>query len=253
MTFKQAYEDAHSIASDFDGMMQTLSIALFEGFLQFQAEQNITGDMIEFGVYRGKSASVIMRHLNDGEEMFLVDIADYPELDKLSKVSTSFKFLKGKSESLLQEQDFLDQIPAQVRFSHHDASHSYINVMSEMEAMAGRIAPRGLMVLDDYGNPSYMQVVAASFHYLAREDSPVEVLLYSNNKAYLCRKEDFDFYAKFLVEDLLGRVQGVGHNCYITRTEDNPGYRGFSLFPKAKPDAPDRYGEHIYGDRYYRV
>ena len=251
--FTEDYKAAAAAAADFDGMMQTLSIALFEGFLQFQAEQNVTGDMIEFGVYRGKSASVIMRHLNDGEQMFLVDVADYPELDKLAKISPNFKFLKGKSESLLQEQDFLAQIPDQVRFSHHDASHSYINVMSEMEAMAGRIAPKGLMVLDDYGNPSYMQVVAASFHYLAREDSPVEVLLYSNNKAYLCRKEDFDFFAKFLVEDLLVRVQQTGHNCYITRTEDNPGYRGFSIAAKPKPDAPDRYGEHIYGDRYYRV
>jgi len=251
--FAEDYKAAVDTASQFDGMMQPLSIALFEGFLRFQAEQNINGDMIEFGVFRGKSASVIMRHLNAGEEMFLIDVADYPEFDKLSKISTSFKFLKGKSESLLQEQNFLDEIPDQVRFSHHDASHSYINVQSEMEAMAGRIAPKGLMVLDDYGNPSYMQVVAASFHYLAREESPVEILLYSNNKAYLCRKEDFDFYAKFLVEDLLDRVRQAGHNCYITRTEDNVGYRGFSLFPKAKPDAPDRYGEHIYGDRFYRV
>ena len=74
--FEEKYKAAVDTASQFDGMMQPLSIALFEGFLQFQAEQNITGDMIEFGVYRGKSASVIMGHLNEGEEVFLVDVAD---------------------------------------------------------------------------------------------------------------------------------------------------------------------------------
>ena len=253
MNFTESYKMAQAISDEFDGMMQSLSIALFEAFLQFQKDQGIFGDMIEFGVYRGKSASVIMRHLASDEMMYLVDVADYPELDKLGKVSKQFEFLKGKSESLLQEQDFLAKIPAKVRFSHHDASHSYVNVMSEMEAMAHKIAPKGLMVLDDYGNPSYMQVVAASFTYLARPDSPLEVLLYSNNKAYLCRKEDFDFYASFLIEDLPNRIKETGHNCYLTRTEKHPGYRGFSIASKSRQDQPDRYGEHIYGDQYYKL
>lgn len=253
MTFRKAYDEARCISSRFDGMMNNLSVALFEGILQFQKKQNITGDMIEYGVYRGKSASLILRHLKKGEMAYLVDVADYPELDKLAEVSKQFKFLKGKSESLLQEQNFLAEIPDQVRFSHHDASHSFINVISEMEAMAPRIAPRGLMVLDDYGNPSYQQVVAASFTYLARPESPLETLLYSSNKAYLCRKEDFEFYARFVVNDLLGLLSEAGHDCYITRTEDHSQYRAFSIAAKSRPDQPDRYGEHIYGDRYYKV
>lgn len=253
MTFKQAYEDALSTSLRFDGMMAPLSVALFEAFLQLQRSHDVSGDMIEFGVYRGKSASLILRNLNAGEIAHLVDIADYPELDKLSEISDQFKFLKGKSESLLQEQDFLDEIPSQVRFSHHDASHSFVNVTAEMEAMAPRIAPRGLMVLDDYGNPSYQQVVAASFTYLARHDSPVETLLYANNKAYLCRKEDFDFYAPFVVNVLPELLREAGHNCYVTRTENHSQYRAFSIAFKTNPDQPDRYGEHIYGDRFYRV
>lgn len=253
MTFKTEFETAKTVAGDFDGMMQDLSIALFQAFMSFQKVNGITGDMIEYGVYRGKSASVLMNNLNDGETMYLVDIADYPELDKLGNISQNFKFIKGKSESLLEKQDFLNDIPQQVRFSHHDASHSYINVASEIEAMANRIAPRGLMVLDDFGNPSYMQVVSAAFAYLAREDVPLEMLLYSSNKAYLCRKDDFEFYSKFLVNLLLASLNNTELNVYLTRTENHPKYRGFSIALKSKPDQPDRYGEHIYGDRYYQV
>jgi hypothetical protein len=253
LKIKAGYDDALVTSSKFDGMMNPLSIALFEAFLQFQKAHEIHGDMIEFGVFRGKSASLILRKLNAGEMAYLVDVTDYPELEKLAEISDQFKFLKGKSENLLQEQEFLDSISAQVRFSHHDASHSYVNVMSEMEAMAHRISPMGLMVLDDYGNPSYMQVVAASFTYLSRSDSPLEVLLYANNKAYLCRKEDFPVYARFVVHDLISLLKDMGHQCYVTRTDNNPAYRGFSIAAKTRPDQPDRYGEHIYGDVYYRV
>jgi len=253
MTFKNEYEEANALANRFDGMMNDLSIALFEGFLQFQKKHEITGDMIEFGVFRGKSASLLLRNLNANETAYLIDVAEYPELNKLSEVSPNFKFVKGKSENLLREKDFLAKIPDQVRFSHHDASHSFINVTTEMEVMAPKVAPRGLMVLDDYGNPSYQQVVAASFTYLARANSPVETLLYSNNKSYLCRKEDFEFYAPFVVNVLPELLREVGHDCYVTRTEDHPQYRAFSIAYKNKPNQPDRYGEHIYGDRYYKV
>ncbi|GJL96308.1 MAG: hypothetical protein DHS20C06_01250 [Hyphobacterium sp.] len=253
MTFKSQYESARTIAGNFDGMMQDLSIALFQAFMSFQKKNGVSGDLIEYGVYRGKSASVLMNNLNDTETMYLIDIADYPELGKLGKISKNFKFIKGKSESLLEEQDFLNDIPQHVRFSHHDASHSYINVASEIDAMAERIAPRGLMVLDDFGNPSYMQVVFAAFAYLARNDVPLEMLLYSSNKAYLCRKEDFEFYSKFLVNDLLTFLNSTELNVYLTRTENHPKYRGFSIAPKVRADQPDRYGEHIYGDRYYVV
>jgi hypothetical protein len=38
----------------------------------------------------------------------------------------------------------------------------------------------------------------------------------------------------------------------LART-DNEAYRAFSLRAKSKPDQPDRYGEQIWGDKYYRI
>jgi hypothetical protein len=96
-------------------------------------------------------------------------------------------------------------------------------------------------------------VVAAAFAYAARPDVPLEMLLYSNNKAYLCRKEDFEFYSKFLVNTLLNDLNSTVMNCYLTRTENHPKYRGFSIASKTSLEQPDHYGEHIYGDRYYKV
>jgi hypothetical protein len=251
--FRDAYQATKALAESFEGMMNPLSIALFEAFLQFQKAEGITGNCIEFGVYRGRSASIILSHLGPQDRAVLVDVADYPQLDRLSAVSTAYDFVKGKSESLTTDPRIAGFVAQGVRFSHHDASHSYVNVTAEMTLMEPHIGPRGLMVLDDYGNPSYMQVVAACFHRLARPDCPLEVFLYANNKAYLCRKEDFALYAGFLLDGMLPRLQAAGLNVYITRTDNHPGYRGFSIAPKAKADDPDRYGLKIYGERYYKI
>ncbi|MFN3628234.1 MAG: class I SAM-dependent methyltransferase, partial [Parvibaculum sp.] len=241
------------LAESFDGMMNPISIALFEALLGFQKAQGVTGNCIEFGVYRGRSASIILKHMGRGEQAMLVDVADYPQLDRLRLVNPAFEFVKGKSEDLTNDPRITGFVAKGVRFSHHDASHSYVNVSAEMALMEPHIAPRGLMVLDDFGNPNYMQVIAACFHHLAQSDCTLEVLLFANNKAYLCRKEDFDFYSNFLIEGILPLLIGAGLSVYLTRTERNPRYRAFSIVPKMRPTDPDRYGINIFGDRFYKV
>jgi len=252
--FVEAYTATKALAESFEGMMNPISIGIFEALLGFQAANDIRGNCIEFGVYRGRSAAVALRHLQPGERMMLIDVAErYPEFDKLRAINPAFEFIAAKSEALVSDKRLLDFVGPGVRFSHHDASHSYVNVTEEMKLMESHIQPRGLMVLDDFGNPSYMQVVAACFAHLARKGCKLELLLYANNKAYLCRKEDFAFYAGFLLDGMLPRLHAAGLNVYITRTDNNARYRGFSIAPKVKPTDPDRYGLNIYGERYYKV
>ena len=252
MSFNDEYAAARKQADEFEGMMAPASIAIFQSLLSFQRDEGIAGDMCEFGVYRGRSASVLLRNLHEGEALHLVDKAEYPEFDKLSKISRNYTFTQGKSEELLASEEFLRAFPKSVRFSHHDASHAYVNVTAEMKAMAHRIAPRGVMALDDFGNPCYMQVIAACFAYLTSAASPIELFLFSSNKAYLCRKEDFDYFHNYLINRLMPEINGAGHNFYLGRTEVDPRYRGFSLVQKSNPNQPDFYGRpqrhaHLYG------
>lgn len=233
--------------------MNPISIGIFEALLGFQEASGITGNCIEFGVYRGRSAAVALRHLQPGERMMLIDVAEkYPEFDKLRAINPAFDFIAGKSESLVNDARLLDFVGPGVRFSHHDASHSYVNVAEEMKLMERYIQPRGLMVLDDFASPHYMQVVAAAFAHLSQPECGLEILLYSNNKAYLCRKGDFALYANFLLGPLVPMLHAVGLNVQLTRTNNSPEYRGFSIVPKVRPDDPDKYGLQIFGDKYYK-
>lgn len=251
--FVRSYGATKELAESFDGMMSPISIALFEALLGFQKAQGVTGNCIEFGVYRGRSASVMLKHLGSGEHAMLVDVADYPQLDRLRLVNPAFEFVKGKSEDLTNDPRITDFVAGGIRFSHHDASHSYINVSAEMALMEPHIASRGLMVLDDFGNPSYMQVVAACFHRLAQPNCPLELVLYANNKAYLCHKEDFAFYAGFLLDSALPLLHAAGLKVYLTRTDKDRRYRAFSIAPKVRPADPDFYGVNTFGDIFYKL
>jgi hypothetical protein len=81
--------------------MTRCPIALFEAILGFQSRRTSARDCIEFGVYRGRSASVALRHLRSDERMLLIDVQEsYPEFDKLRAVNPAFDFVAGKSENL---------------------------------------------------------------------------------------------------------------------------------------------------------
>jgi hypothetical protein len=78
------------------------------------------------------------------------------------------------------------------------------------------------------------------------------MVLFANNKAYLCRKGDFDFYARFILDRLLGLLQ-AGLSVQLARTDDGPSYRGFSVVPKRAPSDPDLYGLKFWGNRFYKL
>ncbi|WP_186766597.1 class I SAM-dependent methyltransferase [Puniceibacterium confluentis] len=253
MSFLESYSEAKTTASKFEGMISPLSIAIFQSLFAFHKANDVTGDLIEFGVFRGKSASVLLRNLNSGETAYLVDVVGCPDFARPDAISGQYEFIKGKGNTFSVSDAFAKSVPASFRLSHHDGSHRFNNVIAEMTFMETRLAPRGIVILDDFLNPAYMQVVAASFNYLATRSSGLEFLPYSNNKAYLCHKEDFDFYSRFIIEKLLSDINSAEFDCMLARSDNHPVYRAFSLYPKNRPGLPDFYGTDFLGDKYYRL
>ncbi|WP_164919515.1 class I SAM-dependent methyltransferase [Hansschlegelia zhihuaiae] len=251
--FRSRYEAVRERAFEFEGMTGELSVAIFLALLDLQRENGVTGHFAEFGVYQGRSAAIVLGDVGESETLALVDWSAHPKLDRLAAISTRFRMFKGSSEKMSTDKDLLSLLDAGVRFSHHDASHSFSNVATEMALMENRIRPRGLMVLDDYGSIAYMQVIAACFHHLYTKDSQLEILLHADNKAYLCRRADFPFYAPFVLERLPALLRGAGLDCYLARTENDSRYRGFSLARKRAPTDPDLYGLNIWGDQFYKL
>ena len=57
--------------------MSSISMALVDSLLCLQNRANISGNILEMGVYRGRSAALLGRRLKGDERLTLVDIGDF--------------------------------------------------------------------------------------------------------------------------------------------------------------------------------
>lgn len=251
--FAQRYRKVRDRAFTFDGMTGELSVGVFLALLDLQRRSGVTGNLVEFGVYRGRSAAIVLDDVGETELFALVDPSSHPQLDRLAEISPRFRMFKGKSEDMATSPALLEVLDAGLRFTHHDASHFFTNVTTEMALVEQRLLPRAIMVLDDFGSTAYLQVIAACFHHLYTTGSALEVLLHADNKAYLCRRDDFAFFAPFVLNELPAVLREAGLDCFLARTSDDAHYRAFSLSRKRKPEDPDLYGLNIWGDRFYKL
>lgn len=238
----------YAVANRFEGMMVNLSIDLFSALMRDQTARGIVGNVIEFGVYRGKSASVLALNAPRESEVHLIDIADYPEAEKLQPLHPKLSIIKARSEEYIgtpEGDQFQD-----IRFSHHDASHYFRNVEAEVGFIFNKVRDDGIIVLDDFGF-HYAQVMAAYFYLRYQKKMPFEIFLVAGNKAYLCHEDNFEYYENFLISSLVNWMEETGVRYSLVRTDNDVRYRGFHLAAMAKPDAPRLYGVNTWGMTFY--
>jgi len=59
--------------SDVDGWFQTPAIAIWDSLLSYQQEQRISGNLLEIGVWKGKSAAMAALHCQADDACVFVD------------------------------------------------------------------------------------------------------------------------------------------------------------------------------------
>ena len=127
--------------------------AAWDFFLSAQNSMNITGDFVEIGVLRGKSAILGALYLRPDETAVLVDINDPVDTEQMIKGLEGPKIAKfvGKSCDFTRSQTFKDI--TQVRWFHIDGDHSGFSTSTDLEIAAQMIVPKGLLCVDDFLSP----------------------------------------------------------------------------------------------------
>ncbi|MEV5435717.1 class I SAM-dependent methyltransferase [Streptomyces sp. NPDC052682] len=153
--------------ADVPGWFPPLDQVLFTWFLEQQETHAVRGDLLELGVYLGKSAILLGRHLRDGERFTVCDLfgSDAPDDANQAETSKSYASLTRQAfeRNYLAFHDTLPTviqgpssvIPAHVarrtcRFVHIDASHLYEHVQGDIAAARDLLLPEGVVVLDDF-------------------------------------------------------------------------------------------------------
>lgn len=213
------------------GWFSVHDAAVFDLLLTQQTVDGVRGDILEIGVFEGKSAVLLGRHLQETEELYVCDIFDdssdvknmeenkasYPQLTRQKFEENYFRFL-GSLPSIYQCAS--SELPKRLgdknfRFIHVDGSHLYQHVKGDLEYSYGAlIGPEGIIALDDFRSQHTIGVTVAVWQeILAGKLVP---LVLTPAKMYLGKpdlKLDFQrlqlglesFGIRWVEEEILGR------------------------------------------------
>ena len=234
-----------------EGMTTPFSIAVIDVLLSFQKKQKIAGHILEFGVYKGKSAILLREHLGINESLVLVDIEKYIDDSTLQLLGPETKFILGASKDLKNSAINFESLIKKIRFLHIDSSHAYRTTIDELRLTESLLSPDGILCMDDFTNLNYSQILPALYKYLYTEKTDLTVFLVTNEKAYLCRRAYFDLYANYVLREIVAEVsQSANQPMAIARTDMDIEYAAFYLRPKLEYEPSEFYGNNIYGDMY---
>ena len=161
------------------GWFTPLDQMLFGWLLEWQSSHGISGDLVEMGVYKGKSAILMGAHLQKKETLVVCDLFGRPageedispsvsrfyrerlcrqdfEANYLGFIETLPRIVEGPSAVILQHVQ-----PGSARFVHIDASHRYANVRQDIASARTMLLADGLVTLDDYRTAHTPGVAAA--------------------------------------------------------------------------------------------
>src|SRR5258708_4005157 len=163
------------------------SVCVFGFLLAEQQREQITGALLEIGVYCGKSAIMLAMQARPEEELILVDWSDF--VDHAAVVVHKFK---NENVRILKEDSSSNACWALTRdhqrafrWIHIDGDHKAKTVEDDLRLASQLLAENGILCVDDYFNPRYPQLTFVVNEFLLTESSKFKMFLCGFNKAYI--------------------------------------------------------------------
>ncbi|MEV7723258.1 class I SAM-dependent methyltransferase [Streptomyces sp. NPDC087917] len=182
------------------GWFSAYDQVIFDWFLTRQnATPGASGDLLELGVFMGKSAIFLAGYLREEERFTVCDLFDSPAPDdhNLAEMRDSYPTLtrRGFETNYLAFHEALPtviQAPTSVvadrvragscRFVHIDASHLYEHVVQDIASSRAVATPDAVVVFDDYRSAHCPGVAAAVWAAVA--EGELSVIAVSASKLY---------------------------------------------------------------------
>jgi hypothetical protein len=231
--------------SFWDGAIVTWDILLVR-----QAALGIDGDVLEIGVLKGKSATLIALHARAHETFVLIDPALRREaIEAVESIHAANNIYIRDFSQHLDEHHALASRRGRFRWIHIDGEHSGPAVSNDLAIAAALVAPGGIICLDDFFTPAYPQITAAGLEFLGSHRDRLQLFLIGYNKGYICRSEDAPGNLTFLRDEaqreytrrnfavtLWKTAVPADMNCFgVTPRVQNAGYKGLDWAPDTLP------------------
>ncbi|MBI2517595.1 MAG: class I SAM-dependent methyltransferase [Opitutae bacterium] len=231
------------------------SIHVFAHLLELQKSLNVAGDMLETGVFRAGTASLLAAGLQGNERLFLIDPTQNVDVNR----QTIERFARTQPEQLVfhvldsmavnkWRESMLSPAVPLVRFAHIDGEHSYDAVYSDLDLSRRYLTGGGVIVLDDIFNMNSACCTHALFDYL-RDQPLLQLVAMGFRKAYLCESRHVASYRRFFVRlpELLAQTANLHVRlCFNSWAHE----RSYVTFDACEPNAPHY---QIIGKRFARL
>lgn len=233
-----------------EGMTTRSALILIDCILARMETWGRKGHFIEFGTYKGRTATLLASRTTERNWFHAVEQSDYLQEEEIMKWTERYTWHRSKSEPFVQ--DSLCELLGneKVAFTHHDASHFFDNVATELEHTIPYMDEEGVIVLDDFCD-SFSQVRAAYYYLKYARKIPYELLLIGFNKAFLVRESRFDEWESYILESLLENLESYGLECMLVRSDISPHSRNFFVRQR-EPEEDVLYGTRFWGNRFYK-
>lgn len=209
--------DQEKIAGWFFGLDQVIFFELFAMQNQYRAG----GDIVEVGVYQGKSLVLLSLLKNQNENLLGFDLfGDDHEQITLENMALygdgrGLKLIKGMTgelgEGVLEE-----LLPAPLRMLHIDAGHEYHEVLEQLMLFSPFVADAGIIAMDDYQDREFPGIEAAVLDFASIDRPRRFVPFFSGgNKIYLCASHFATTFQQFLIQQ-----PNFKDRCRLSRVRD---------------------------------
>lgn len=217
------------------GWLSPLDFGLMAAIDRFQKATGETGDLLEIGVYAGKSSILLGYFLGNEEMLTVCDIFDssppppadmdemriwYSSAPRRSAFEIWYRAFHpelphviDRPSTSLSKRDF----PCPVRLTHVDGSHIYETVKSDLAFARTVGTDRSVVVIDDFSRAHALGVAAASWGYIYESD--LRLVAVTDGKAYAHWNAGLGKDLRTHIERW-GKAIGVQIATYTIRGED---------------------------------
>ena len=192
-------------------------LAFFE-LCALQERSQISGDLCEVGVFKGKSLVLLSLLKRDTERLLGFDLFDEDHLEATQHSLSAFnaeknvELYKGLTSDI--SLDILDErIKTPLRFLHIDAGHEYHEVLEQLAIFTPYLADHAIIAMDDYQDREFPGIEAAVLDF-AEQDRPRRFVPFfaGGNKMFLCNASTSSLFQKSLLT-----APNLKDKCRLTR------------------------------------
>jgi predicted O-methyltransferase YrrM len=211
--------------SSVPGFSYPESFGIWDFLLDLQHQSMIGGDLMEIGVYYGKSAVLMAMHAQENEELFLVDCTDFVDHAKVTVAnvrSEKVSVLKVKSSDP-GVWKLANARARALRWIHIDGDHKAETVQNDLLLANMLLNDDGIICVDDFCNTRYPSLTYAVCTFLEQHRNELQMFLCGFNKVYLVRPIQLHRHLHAVRDKLGDALAKLGFNNFTIYKTDLPG------------------------------